>query len=94
MSTIDPACCCESRHPPDDSPDVAIEDLDLLFAAVTARLKSLARPRSGNAGAEAARIRASVLDCVQALEQLHVTAMHEVSRLHQFELASATQATP
>jgi len=92
MAIIDPVRSCEPEHLAVDSPDVAIQDLDLLFAAVTVRLKLLAQPRSGSAGVEAARIRASVLDCVKALEQLHVTAMHEVSRLHQFELTAASEA--
>jgi hypothetical protein len=96
MCEIDLFCRREPTLPADESSDVSIEDLDILFAAVTARLRSLARPRSGSAGVEATRIRASVLDCVQALEQLHVTAMHEVSRLHRFELAAANTpvATP
>jgi hypothetical protein len=82
MSENNPAFLRESARPPDESADVAIQDLDILFAAVTARLRSLAEPWPGNAATEAARIRSSILECVQALEQLHATAMHEVSRLH------------
>jgi hypothetical protein len=83
----------EPPRPPEESTDVAIADLDLLFVAVTARLRSLAEPRSGNAGTEAGRIRAGVLECVQALEQLHATAMHEVARLHGLEVGGP-QAEP
>ena len=77
----------------DRSLDVAIEDLDLLFAAVSHRLRLIVDPRVGSTGEEAARIRASVLECVQAMEQLHATALHEVTRLHGLE-AHGPKAPP
>lgn len=61
--------------------DVSIADWDDLFRAVTARLALLFdRPATA---AESARIRAGVLECVQALDQLRTTMTHELVRRHQ-----------
>ncbi len=69
--------------------DVALDDWDALFCAVKARLTWLAsdRPlhtateRDGESAANAAaHLRAGVLECVVALDQLHNTLTHEDSR--------------
>lgn len=67
-----------SEARPDVSSDVAIEDWDLLFRAVTARLTSIFDGPEHAAGS--ARIRSNVLECVQALDQLRTTMTHELDR--------------
>ena len=67
-----------SEARPDVSSDVAIEDWDLLFRAVTARLTSIFDGPENAAGS--ARIRSNVLECVQALDQLRTTMTHELDR--------------
>ena len=64
---------------------VAIEDWDALFSAVIARLTLIgqtqnarcAEPPTANA---LELVRASVMECVQALDQLHATARQELVR--------------
>jgi hypothetical protein len=66
---------------PRTSSDVAIEDWDDLFRAVTARLaQTFDTPV---AATKLVRFRVSVLECVEALEQLRTTMTHELSRLQQ-----------
>lgn len=67
------------------SPSVAIEDWDTLFTAVKDRLTLIGQPLDAT-GAEPPTanamelVRASVLECVQALDQLHMTARDELDR--------------
>lgn len=67
------------------SPSVAIEDWDALFGAVKARLTLIGQPQDA-LGAEPPTAyaleaaRAAVLECVQALDQLHATARQELAR--------------
>ena len=58
--------------------DVAIEDWDDLFRAVTARLTlTFDKPQASTVSA---RLREVALECVEALEQLRTTMTHELSR--------------
>ena len=57
--------------------DVSIDDWDALLCAVMDRLRqtvgeSLTQPMNGSA----VPVRASVLECVEALDQLHTTLKH------------------
>ena len=66
-------------------PSVAIEDWDVLFSAVKARLTLIGQPQNAACAepptANALElVRASVLECVQALDQLHATARQELAR--------------
>lgn len=67
------------------NPDIAIEDWDVLLCAVKARLRLMvgepfaAMPESQGQDL-VGRIRAGVLECVEALDQLHATQQHETSR--------------
>jgi hypothetical protein len=75
---------------PDLSSDVAIEDWNILLGAVKARLKLTVGERPAAvpwAPDEAARVQASVLECVAALDQLHMTLTHELDRRRQLESA-------
>lgn len=70
--------------------DVAISDWDELFSAVEARLTStvgewLAVLPETAASTAANRVRASVLECVAALHQLHSTVSHELARRQRVE---------
>ncbi len=66
------------------SSDVSMQDWDILFDAVAQRLKSTvdycsdATPRKRHDSW--LHIRADVLECVEALDQLHRTASHEFAR--------------
>ncbi len=80
MCKIDLDCQPPLRR--EESTDVAVEDLGLLFAAVNARLRLLAHPQPGPESDDAAQIRAGVSDCAQAQEQLAATALHEIGRHH------------
>lgn len=65
-------------------PSVAIEDWDALFSAVKARLTLIGQPQNAACAepptANALElVRASVLECVQALDQLHATARQELA---------------
>jgi diguanylate cyclase len=85
-----------SRAPLPNLPsDVAIGDLDDLLGAVKGRLtltvaEPLAELRTND---EARRIQASVLDCVDALDQLHMTLRHELGRRLEFELEASDART-
>ena len=70
--------------------DVAIGDWDVLLSAVKARLRltvgelqaATPEPRAQDA---ASRVRAQVLECVAALDQLHITLTNELGRCQQLE---------
>ena len=71
--------------PPARSPDIAPEDWDDLFGAVRQRLRDAVAqapaPTTGSRPDEPlARVRASVLECVAALDQLHASLRHELAR--------------
>lgn len=71
--------------------DVAVNDWDDLFSAVKSRLRSTleqakALDEPGALIEAAARVRANVLDCLVALDQLQNTALHEFARGSQLEL--------
>lgn len=77
--------------PPNLSTDIAMEDWDDLFCAVKARLRLSVGERVA-AAPEAPvndagdRVRASVLECVEALDQLQATQRHELARRQRLEL--------
>lgn len=83
----------------DPSSDVMIDDWDDLFSAVQARLRSTvaelpaALPEAGGPSS-GDRLRASVLECVAALDQLRSTATHELGRRQRvvFDLVAARTA--
>ena len=65
--------------------DVAIGDWDVLLSAVKARLRlsvseTFATPLEPHLHDQAERIRSSVLECVDALDQLHETLSDEFGR--------------
>jgi hypothetical protein len=64
--------------------DTVIEDWDELFDAVTARLRLITAERlaatTGSPSDEADRIRARVLECAEALEQLHAALKDELGQ--------------
>ena len=74
------------------SEDVAIGDWDDLFNAVKTRLREtvgghLAATTSGRQADDTPdRIRAEVLECVAALDHLHSTLSHELSRCRQLKM--------
>ncbi len=59
---------------PPQSGDVALADWDTLFVAVATRL------RQSVATAPLSEMRGQVLQCVEALEQLRTTMVHEIDR--------------
>lgn len=68
--------------------DVAIGDWDVLLCAVKARLRlsvseTFATPLEPHLHDQADRIRSSVLECVDALDQLHETLSDEFGRRNQ-----------
>ena len=66
--------------------DVAVVHWDDLFNAVKDRLRRMVGDGLASGGGDAsARLRAGVLECAGALDQLHATLVHEVSRRHQLE---------
>ncbi len=77
----------EDRRPAACEPaPVAIVDWDDLLGAVKARLRQLvgepaSAPVLGQEPDAAARVQAGVLECVSALDQLHLTLVHERERL-------------
>jgi hypothetical protein len=83
-----PACSC---HPPAGrNVDLAIADWDMLFSAVKARLRGAVQtstPSACPAEIERAheRLRADVIECVLALDQLHATLVHEIGRWPRIE---------
>lgn len=72
------------------SADISNEDRDLLFGAITARLRSSVAQASDGPGS----LHATVLECVQALEQLQTTVVQErgYSRRIERELVEARSA--
>lgn len=78
---------------PGQAVDIAIEDCNDLLSAVTARLRltvgtcltSISRPHLQLQNT-ATRVQANVLECAMALDQLHITLMHEFERRQQLEL--------
>ena len=85
-------CICAKPAPAAGFDDVAIEDWDDLFNAVKDRLKKIAAERARAVQTPAACVDvlgsadSAVLECVQALDQLHVALSHERTRRHQLEL--------
>jgi diguanylate cyclase len=81
-----------SRTAPKDLPsDVSIRDWDVMLRAVKARLRltvgeRLGAPHEPQVRDAVGRVQASVLECVAALDQLHATLTHELSRHQQLEL--------
>ena len=66
-----------------DGSDVAIVDWDVLFNAVTVRLQQVvgsSRPSELLPNDDPRQVRAQVLQCVAALEQLHSTMSHYIER--------------
>ena len=75
--------------------DVAVGDLDPLFRAVRDRLRAIAGDGLGPGCAPAVpetaqQVRANVLECVTALDQLYLTLLHEVARQRRHEPESTT----
>ncbi|MEP6739588.1 MAG: GGDEF domain-containing protein [Caldimonas sp.] len=70
--------------------EIAIGDWDDLFRAVTERLSltvgELTDDPEPKARDAAVRVRSSVLECVEALDQLHSTLAREAGRRHRLEL--------
>lgn len=76
----------------DIATDVAIGDWDMLLRAVKLRLRSSAQPRPGHephAREALGLMRADVLRCVAALDQLHATMSHHIDRGRPLEGAVA-----
>ncbi len=70
--------------------DVAVADWDLLFSAVKQRLRQTVGPsrQFEQLPLDApSQVRAQVLQCVSALDQLHVTMVNHIDRCHQAEVA-------
>lgn len=75
-------------HPPSD---IAIEDCDILFNAVKARLSLTVGERLVTTPelqrlAISSQVQTSVLECMAALDQLHMTLMNELGRRQHLEL--------
>lgn len=76
---------------PDLTPHIAVEDWDDLLCAITARLRMTVgeplaeRPESQEPDT-VSRVRACVLECVEALDQLHTAQKQELSRHQRLEL--------
>lgn len=84
MNSAETDCRCAASLPLESS-DVAVCDLTLLCAAVSARLELLVTEAflaaCNERGAEpTALVRIGVLECVGALRQLHATLAHEIAR--------------
>lgn len=76
---------------PAEPVDVAMRDWGDLFAAVKSRLRSTVgdcQTITGNLESQtsAGQVQASVLQCVSALDQLHITIEHELTRRQRIEL--------
>ena len=65
--------------------NILLGDLDVLFCAVTARLRQIADGSGAVAIDANDSVRTSVLECVTALDQLHEMLAHEVERRQQLE---------
>ena len=78
--------------------DVAIGDLDDLLNAVRAKLRLTVADRLAQipellALDAAFAVQTSVLECVAALDQLHLTLSHELARRHELEIELAEANT-
>ena len=80
------------EHPmqPDPPSDIAPEDWDVLFSAITDRLRNavdqrLAAAPEPQARDAVGRLQVIVLECVGALDQLHAALANERSRQRQAE---------
>lgn len=76
---------------PPQASDVAIKDWEVLFCAVKERLRlsvddHLGATPGSRSQETADRVRTSVLECVEALDQLHKTQQQELSRRQRLEL--------
>lgn len=66
---------------PGPAGDVSIDDWDSLLNAVKARLRlTVGEPLTQHLNGAAAPVQASVLECVEALDQLHTTLAHALAR--------------
>lgn len=77
-------------RPCDKTDDIALRDWDDLLNAVKERLrltvgKSLATTTEPLVNGTAAWVQSSVLECVTALDQLHMTLTHELGRRQHLE---------
>lgn len=83
-------------HPPESQPrnpqarHVAIEDVDILLAAVTARLRRIAGSQRSashvaSPGFATAEIQAGVLECADALDQLQASWRDEIACRQELE---------
>ena len=85
-------CICAKPAPAAGFDHVPIEDWDDLFNAVKDRLKKIAGERARALQTPAACVDSlgsadsGVLECVQALDQLHVALSNERTRRRQVEL--------
>lgn len=75
---------------PYPSTDIPLEDWDVLFGAVKARLREtvgqgLADTPEPHLRGAVGQMQAIVLECVAALDQLHATPLNEPGRQPQFE---------
>lgn len=82
--------------PAADLVEVALEDWDLLFAAVTARLRKVASSQAPPCPSSAAAfacgdLPTELLECADALDQLRATMTHELTHRQQFD-AGAVEA--
>ena len=84
---------CLGADPP-QAPDIAMDDWDVLCAAVESRIgllvdepHMLAPATAGPGGIQLHRLCAGVLDCVAALAQLRLALLHERARARAVELA-------
>ena len=73
------------------SADVAIRDWDVLLNAVKTRLRltvgeRMATTLERRSPETAGWVQASILECVSALDQLHITLAHELGRRQQLEM--------
>lgn len=74
--------------------DVAIGDLDALLSAVRVKLRltvadRLAQSPELRAVEAVTAVQTSVMECVAALDHLHLTLSHELARLHELQIQSA-----
>jgi diguanylate cyclase (GGDEF)-like protein len=65
--------------------DVSMTDWDALFDAVKERLRLVAHPATAGDSAAQALAQRDVLECVAALDQLHITLRHEFGRSQRIE---------
>jgi diguanylate cyclase (GGDEF)-like protein len=83
---------------PGSRPDIPPEDWDVMFSAITARLRNAVDRRLATAPdpqrpEAAARLQGTVLECLGALDQLHAALATERSRQRQLEPTFCAPAT-